>query len=166
MRVHLIPVCLLLAGLSAPAFPEDLADPFIEDEETLSEDFVEDHDPAPLDLNTASTGDLASLPGVSDADAERIVAFRNAHGPFRRPRDLTLIDGLPRPVLEALLPLVTVNGGEPSRSVASRARLIRRSASASGRSFLTGSALHTRATYRAGQLIGTVSRRYCPFPVH
>ena len=38
----------------------------------------------PLDLNTASKGQLTSLPGISDDTAERIAANR----PYRTPHDL------------------------------------------------------------------------------
>ena len=32
--------------------------------------------PATVELNTASRGELASLPGLTDADADRIIAHR------------------------------------------------------------------------------------------
>jgi len=38
----------------------------------------------PLDLNTATKDDLVSLPGVSDTDADRVIAGR----PYSDPREL------------------------------------------------------------------------------
>ncbi len=150
MRVHLTAFCLLL--LAAPASGEDLLDQVWDGDEGVSQDFIEDRDGVVLDLNAATVQDLASLPGLSYADAERIVAFRVARGPFRRPRDLDRV-GLPRPVVESLLPHVTVSQRSHPRETASRLRFVRRSSSARGRSLLTGSGLHARTTYRAGDLV-------------
>ena len=42
----------------------------------------------PLDLNRASAPDLEAVPGIGPALARRIVAYRKAHGPFKRVDDL------------------------------------------------------------------------------
>ena len=141
MRVHRIAICLLLFRVTL-TFAEDPFDEMTEDEESLSEGFMEDREEILLDLNAASVSDLAAL--LSRPDAERIVTFRRTHGRFRSPRDLARIDGLPGPVVEALLPHVTV--GRPDRAeITSRLRLIRRSSDAGA--FLTGAGLRSRTTY-------------------
>ena len=150
MRVHLTAFCLLL--IAVPASGEDLLDQVWDGDEGVSQDFIEDRDGIVLDLNAATVQDLASLPGLSYADAERIVAFRATRGPFRRPRDLDRV-GLPRPVVESLLPHVTVSHRSHPREALSRLRFVRRSSSARGRPLLTGSGLHARTTYRAGDLV-------------
>lgn len=46
-----------------------------------------------LDLNTATVEQLTLLPGIGPAKAERIVAWRRKHGPFRRTADLRRVSG-------------------------------------------------------------------------
>ena len=48
----------------------------------------------PVDLNSATVEELTSLPGIGKIMAERIVAFRNEHGPFTRVEDLLKIKGI------------------------------------------------------------------------
>jgi competence protein ComEA len=42
----------------------------------------------PIDLNRSSAADLEALPGIGPALARRIVAYREAHGPFKKVDDL------------------------------------------------------------------------------
>ena len=60
------------------------------------------------DLNHAGAADLACLPGIGPVLAERIVAERTAHGPFRELADLTRVPGLGRARVERLRDLVTI----------------------------------------------------------
>ncbi len=46
-----------------------------------------------LDLNTASADELAMLPGIGRGAAARIVAHREANGPFRSPSELAAVEG-------------------------------------------------------------------------
>ncbi|MDP9386251.1 MAG: helix-hairpin-helix domain-containing protein, partial [Actinomycetota bacterium] len=46
-----------------------------------------------LDLNTASADQLAMLPGIGRGAAARIVAHREANGPFRSPSELAAVEG-------------------------------------------------------------------------
>ena len=46
----------------------------------------------PIPVNTATAAQLASLPGIGPALAERIVARRSEHGPYR---DLAALDSVP-----------------------------------------------------------------------
>ncbi|MGV3524387.1 MAG: helix-hairpin-helix domain-containing protein [Candidatus Sericytochromatia bacterium] len=45
-------------------------------------------------LNTASLHELEALPGVGPALAARILSYRQAHGPFRKPEDLLEVKGI------------------------------------------------------------------------
>ena len=54
-----------------------------------------------VDVNSADARTLAqSLDGVGLVKAEAIVAYRNAHGPFRSLDDLARVDGIGRHVIE------------------------------------------------------------------
>jgi competence protein ComEA len=61
-----------------------------------------------VNINTASAAELDGLPRVGPVLAERIVAWREEHGPFAAVEELDAIDGVGPKMLEALLPLVTV----------------------------------------------------------
>jgi competence protein ComEA len=56
--------------------------------------------PAKVNINTADAKALASLSGVSRSLAEKIVKYRDEHGPFRKPEDLRRVDGVGNGVLE------------------------------------------------------------------
>ena len=68
--------------------------------------------PAPpaskVDLNRASVDELALLPGVGPVLAQRMVAWRKAHGRYRSVEDLQGVKGIGKKRLEQLRPLVIV----------------------------------------------------------
>ena len=64
----------------------------------------------PVDLNTADAATLArELKGIGPARAEAIVAWREAHGPFKSPEDLVKVQGIGERVLEDNRTLLTVS---------------------------------------------------------
>ena len=65
---------------------------------------------APVDINTAGAEELKLLRGVGDVLAERIIAYREEHGPFRRVDDITLVRGIGSAVLENNRERLTVSG--------------------------------------------------------
>ena len=63
-----------------------------------------------LNLNTATVEELMLLPGVGPGKAERIVAFRGKHGPFKRIADLRKVKGFGYKTLKKLEPFLDVKG--------------------------------------------------------
>jgi competence protein ComEA len=62
-----------------------------------SESIAEGGKPNPtrrLDINRADANALQALPGIGPALARRIVAYREAHGPFRESGDLLRVPGI------------------------------------------------------------------------
>ena len=58
------------------------------------------YDSARININTASRSELTRLEGVSNATAQRIIAYREAHGRFKRLHDLRRVDGVSKAVVE------------------------------------------------------------------
>jgi competence protein ComEA len=67
----------------------------------------------PLDLNQASAEDLAAVPGLGPALAQRIVAYRQSHGPFNQIDELENVAGISPKKLEKLKPHLGLGGPEP-----------------------------------------------------
>jgi len=59
-----------------------------------------------IDLNAAAAAELEALPGIGAALAARIVADREAHGPFRDAGELARVPGVGEKLAERLRPLV------------------------------------------------------------
>ena len=63
---------------------------------------------APLNLNAATVEQLDGLDGVGPATAQKIVAYRQAHGGFRAVAELDQVPGIGPKRLAVLKPLLTV----------------------------------------------------------
>ena len=66
--------------------------------------------PAPgakVNINTAGMDLLESLPGIGPALAQRIVDYRQSHGPFERIEDVTEVSGIGEAIFEAIQDLIT-----------------------------------------------------------
>lgn len=61
-----------------------------------------------LDINTVTVEQLVALPGIGQVLAERIVAYRDAHGPFTSVDQLGDVEGIGDALVERLRPLVIV----------------------------------------------------------
>lgn len=64
--------------------------------------------PMMVNINTASKEELASLPHIGSALAERIVADRAAHGPYKSVSDLARVQGISGRTVEELHDRITV----------------------------------------------------------
>jgi competence protein ComEA len=63
--------------------------------------------PPPVDLNVASSAEIERLPRIGPALAQRIIAWREAHGPFRSMDDLRHVRGIGPATAALLAPSVT-----------------------------------------------------------
>ena len=61
-----------------------------------------------VDINRANATELESLPGIGPSTAEKIVADRDANGPFTSPEDLMRVTGIGEKKFEALRDMVVV----------------------------------------------------------
>lgn len=65
-----------------------------------------------LDLNRASFAQLLKLPGIGPTLAERILAYRQEHGPFRAVEELLNVKGIGPRLLEQLAGKIAVSPAE------------------------------------------------------
>lgn len=63
---------------------------------------------AGVDINSAGPAELEALPGVGPATAEKIVADREANGPFASPEDIMRVPGIGEKKFESMRELIVV----------------------------------------------------------
>jgi len=61
-----------------------------------------------IDINLASAAELQALPGIGPATADKIVADREANGPFTTPEDIVRVAGIGEKKFEAIRDLIVV----------------------------------------------------------
>jgi competence protein ComEA len=75
---------------------------------------VTPHSPSEtVNINTADTTALTSLPGIGKVRAEAIIAYRTTHGPFQAIDDLKKVPGVGDKTLTALRDRLTVGAASP-----------------------------------------------------
>jgi competence protein ComEA len=71
--------------------------------------------PAPLvNLNTATAAQIATLPGIGEKAAERIIEYREKNGGFKKPEELMNVKGIGEKSFLKLKALVTVGEARPA----------------------------------------------------
>lgn len=74
--------------------------PTLEQSSVISEDRI--------NINTASAKVLDTLPGIGPVLAQRIVEYRQTHGPFEHTSDLSKVEGIGPEKLLSVLDYITV----------------------------------------------------------
>ena len=62
----------------------------------------------PIDLNTADSAALESVPGIGKSLSQRILAFREKNGAFQSVDDLLKVQGIGEKSIQKLRPYLTV----------------------------------------------------------
>lgn len=65
-----------------------------------------------IDINSATADELTQLPGIGDVLAARIVAYREANGPYQSVDDLAEVEGISANKVDELRPYVQVSGND------------------------------------------------------
>src|SRR5713101_9936925 len=99
----LLIIVLALAVVSCARLPRRTVSAEIQNLSTASSEKNID---APVNINTASAGELEALPGIGKVLAERIVAHRQRYGPFRRADHLMMVQGISDHKFRAMRTLV------------------------------------------------------------
>ena len=73
---------------------------------------------APVNLNTATAAQIATLPGIGPKAAERIIEYRQKNGGFKKIEELMNVKGIGEKSFLKLKPLITV--AEKAEKPASR----------------------------------------------
>ena len=82
-----------------------------------------------VNVNTATAQQLQLLPRIGPSLAERIIAFRETNGPFKKVDELVAVRGIGSKSLESLRPYVVTEG---KTTLTTKVRLPRSDTSASG----------------------------------
>ena len=62
-----------------------------------------------IDINTATVDILVMLPGIGEVTANRIVTYREEHGPYKSIEDLLNVEGIGEGKLKDIENYITVN---------------------------------------------------------
>ena len=69
-----------------------------------------------ININTASAGEIAAIPGLGDKKSQAIIKFREKHGPFAKPEDLKKVDGIGDKLFEKIMPYIVIKGDTTFKS--------------------------------------------------
>jgi competence protein ComEA len=63
---------------------------------------------ATVNVNKASAQELQAIKGVGPVLADRVIAYRNEHGPFQKQEDLLNVRGIGQPTFEKMKDQITL----------------------------------------------------------
>jgi competence protein ComEA len=94
-RALFLLVCLLLAGAATPAAQAKSA-------------AAAKPAPAIVNLNSATSAQIATLPGIGEKAAQRIIEYREKNGGFKKIEELMNVKGIGEKSFLKLKPLISV----------------------------------------------------------
>jgi competence protein ComEA len=97
IRFAVAQICVLLATLTLSESSSDVPKP----QSPAQTKAGAERNPR-ININRATIAELKTLPGVGEATAQRIFAYRSKNPPFRRVEELLIIRGISRNRLEQL----------------------------------------------------------------
>lgn len=98
IKTTLLLLLSLLAWLpAAPAWPAQAAS---QQEPAVSGEKI--------NINSASKAELMKLKGIGPAVADKIIEYRNSHGPFKKPEDIRKVKGVGKGLWEQNRDAITV----------------------------------------------------------
>jgi competence ComEA-like helix-hairpin-helix protein len=56
--------------------------------------FTDPVSPTAININKADERELQTIPGIGPALARKIIEHRDRHGPFRRPEEILIVEGI------------------------------------------------------------------------
>ena len=95
-------LAMMVSWIQQTDAPGDAGSYTIRTQERAAQETVVPESTLPVNINTATAEELDVLPGIGPALAERIIAYREAHGPFAAPEDLLEVKGIGEAVLDGL----------------------------------------------------------------
>lgn len=108
-KLVLLGVCIAFLALTICVFigRNTGNDPY----DTVPSEMIETADSDPrLDINEMSTAQLEAIPGIGEILARRIVAYRDANGPFHTLEEVMNVEGIGEKKLDQIASLVKVGG--------------------------------------------------------
>ncbi|MBO5954141.1 MAG: ComEA family DNA-binding protein [Oscillospiraceae bacterium] len=102
----------VLIGRYTGRSPVPVQKPSVETTQSYNLDPVQDsaqNNTQKLNINTATQEQFDALPGIGSVLAARIVAYRDANGPFTSISELTNVSGIGQERLKAIMELITLD---------------------------------------------------------
>ncbi|HSS49096.1 MAG TPA: helix-hairpin-helix domain-containing protein [Thermoanaerobaculia bacterium] len=75
-----------------------------------------------VNINSADSSQLSMLPRVGPSVADRIVDYRKDNGPFKKPEDLMLVQGIGEKTFQLIKPYVATSGDTTLKEKVSSSR--------------------------------------------